>query len=135
MLPDHLKRNQAELVRMRELVARGEDHPVLMINENAYTERAGYPHGELYRRYIAGLEELVNRVGGTILWRFPVLGQPVGECWPADEILGIWYPGHHAYLELPSKPGGEENYRLRALCVERARIHRCPAGDHLERSA
>jgi hypothetical protein len=125
-LPDHLRRNQDELARISEVVTSGRDHPVLMLNENAYTHDAAYPHGELYQRYVAGLEALVTRLGGQFLWQLPVLGQPVGAGRAMDEIIAIWYPSHKAYLDLPSAEGGDENYRLRTLCVERARIHRCP---------
>lgn len=129
MLPSHLRRNEDELVRIREMVASGRDNPVLMINENAYTVEAGYPDGELYRRYVAGLEALVERLGGRFLWRLPVLGQPVGQLPEINEIIAIWYPSHEAYLGLPNATCGDENYRLRTLCVERACIHRCPGED------
>jgi hypothetical protein len=126
MLSKHLERNPDELKKIHKLISVGGDHPVLMINENAYTHESGYPDGEPYKRYMAGLESVVHGVGGAILWRVPVLGNPVGAAARVDEILGIWYPGHQAYLDVPSAQGGEENYRLRALCVKRALIHRCP---------
>jgi hypothetical protein len=126
MLPDHLKRNETEIAAIKDLIARGADGPVLMLNLNTYTPAAGYPNGASYSRYIAGLEAVVNSLGGKFLWRLPVYGQPVGEQKRVDEIIAIWYPTHKAYLDVATAPGGEENYRLRALCVERALIHRCP---------
>jgi hypothetical protein len=102
MLPRHLERNPDELEKIHKLISAGGDHPVLMINENAYTRASGYPDGEPYRRYMAGLEDVVQAAGGAILWR--------------------------VYLDVPLAEGGDENYRLRALCVERALIHRCPGG-------
>jgi len=126
MLPKHLERNPDELEKIHKLISAGGDHSVLMINENAYTRESGYPHGEPYQRYMAGLQSLVQLVGGAILWRVPVLGTPVGAAARVDEILGIWYLSHQAYLDVPSAQGGEQNYRLRALCVESALIHRCP---------
>lgn len=126
ILPDHLRRNPDDLTRMRELVASGHDHPALMINENSYTSVAGYPDGALYERYVGGLENLVKNLGGRFQWRLQVLGQPVGQELGTDEIIAIWFPSHQAYLDLPDAPGSEDNYRLRSLCVERARIHRCP---------
>jgi ketosteroid isomerase-like protein len=125
-LPAHLKRNEAELAQIRQLVASGNDEPVLMLNQNAYTAQAGYPEGELYQQYVSGLERLVEQLGGAILWRQPVLGQPVGEVRRCDEILAIWFPSHRAYLNLPSAEGGAENYRLRMQCVECAHIYRLP---------
>lgn len=126
MLPDHLKRNENEIAVIRDLIARGADSPVLMLNLNTYTSAAGYPKGELYGRYVAGLEAIVKSLGGKILWRLPVYGQPVGEQRRVDEIIAIWYPTHHAYLDVATAAGGAENYRLRTLCVECAVIHRCP---------
>jgi hypothetical protein len=126
MLPDHLKRNESELLIIRAIVDSGNDRPVLMLNMNSYTPAAGFPEGALYGQYLSGLEALVETLGGKLLWRLPVFGQPVGEQRRIDEILAIWYPAHKAYLDLPAMPGGEENYRLRSLCIERALIHRCP---------
>jgi hypothetical protein len=111
---------------MEQLVASGEDRPVLMLNSNSYRAEAGYPDGDLYRQYLRGLETLVGAMGGRIVWRAPVEGRPVGSGPRVDEILAIWYPSHKAYLDLPSSPGGAENYRLRRLCVESAVIHACP---------
>jgi uncharacterized protein len=110
-LPRRLQRNEADLAEIRQLVASGNDAPVIMLNQNAYTAQAGYPDGELYRQYISGLENLVERLGGAILWRQPILGQPVGEVRRCDEILAIRFPSHRAYLDLPSAEGGAENYR------------------------
>lgn len=111
---------------MRALADSGEDRPVLMINCNRYREEARFPGGEPYQDYISGLENLVTSFGGRFLWRTRVEGQPVGNGPKADEIIAIWYPSHAAYLDLPSVPGGDENYRLRSLCVAEATIHACP---------
>jgi uncharacterized protein len=125
-LPEALQRNPLEVERMRKLAESGNDRPVLMLNCNAYTAEAGFPDGEPYRRYVRGLEALVSSLGGKILWQVPVEGQPVGSAPRADEILAIWYPSHQAYLDLPSAPGGADNYHLRRFCVESAVIHACP---------
>ena len=130
MLPEPLKRNESEIAAIRAIAESGHDRPVLMLNMNRYTEEAAYPDGELYRRYLAGLEALVESLSGKVLWRLPVFGQPVGRQERIDEILAIWYPNHQAYLDVPAAPGGEENYRLRRLCVESAQIQRC-AGEPL----
>ncbi|WP_324740109.1 hypothetical protein U8326_10065 [Tsuneonella sp. CC-YZS046] len=125
LLPDHLKRNANELAAIKAIAESGDDPPVLMVNINTYTAEAGYPDGDLHHQYITGLEKLLKRVGATILWRLPVLGQPVGEQQQTDEILGVWYPSHKAFLDLPKTAGADENYRLRRLCVQEAVIHRC----------
>lgn len=64
-------------------------------------------------------------VGAKILWRHPVLGQPIGEQ-KLHEVLAAWYPTHQAFLDLFQAPGAEENFRLRNVAVEYAVIHRCP---------
>ena len=134
MLPDRLKRNESEISAIRAIAESGQDRPVLMLNMNRYTPKAGYPESDLYNRYLDVLTALVASLGGTILWRLPVFGQPVGPQDEIDEILAIWYPTHRAYLDVPAAPGGEENYRLRRLCVESAVIQRC-AGEPLHRMA
>lgn len=121
-------RNPQETKAITAIAESGQDRPVLMLNLNRYKPGAGFPDGELYRRYVTGLEAFLPVVGGAILWRTPVFGQPVGEQ-QIDEVLAAWYPSHRAFLDLPHAPGAENNFRLRGLCVEYAVIHRCP-GDH-----
>ena len=128
-----MRRNESELAEIRSIAESGNDRPVLMLNLNRYSEEAGYPSGEAYRAYMAALEALLPRVGGQILWRTPVFGQPVGEQ-AIDEILAAWYPSHRAFLELPRAPGADENFRLRRQCVEYAVIHRC-LGERLPMTA
>ena len=118
-------RNAAEIDKIRQVANGGEDKPVLMLNLNRYSREAGYPHGDLYNKYMSVLEKFLPVVGGKILWRHPVLGQPVGEQ-NLDEILAAWYPTHQAFLDLPTASGSDENFRLRSLAVEYAVIHRCP---------
>jgi hypothetical protein len=125
MLPDYLKRNPNEIAAIQAIAESSDDPPVLMININTYTAEAGFPDRGLHHQYIVGLERLLEKVGATILWRLPVHGQPVGKQKQADEILGVWYPSHKAFLDLPNTIGAEDNYRLRTLCVEAAVIHRC----------
>ena len=76
---------------------------------------------------IIQVSQIIPVVGGKVLWRHPVLGQPVGSQ-PLHEVLAAWYPTHQAFLDLPTAPGAEENFRLRRLAVENAVIHRF-AGD------
>ena len=101
------------------------DAPVLMLNLNRYTIAAAYPNGDEYQNYLAKIEESVGLVGGKLLWRTPVSGQPVGcEHDRVDEILAVWYPSHTAFLGLRTQ--NEELFRLRELCVANSVIHRCP---------
>ena len=96
-----------------------------MVNLNKYFE-GEYPNGASYQDYMKALDVLLEDVGGKILWRTPVYGQPRGTQ-PLDEILGVWYPSHKAFLALRDQgKTSEENFRLRSLAVESAVIHRCP---------
>lgn len=118
-------RNDDEIQIIRQIAGSGTDKPVLMLNLNRYSAAAAFPDGELYKDYMSVLEEFVPIVGAKILWRHNVLGQPIGNQ-RLDEILAAWYPTHQAFLDLFTSPGSEENFRLRALAVEYAVIHRLP---------
>ncbi len=123
----NLNPNVAELKLIRKIAESDRDGPVLMLNQNRYAPAAGYPDGQLYRDYMKALHGLLPKVGGKILWQIPVYGQPVGEQ-ALHEILAAWYPTHKAFIALREQVGAEESFRLRALAVEYAVIHRCPAG-------
>jgi hypothetical protein len=118
--------NADEYEAIKKIANSSNDGPVLMININKYLPSAGYPDGKLYKDYMKAMNVLVEQLGARILWRVPVLGQPVGAQ-PADEILGAWYPSHKSFLALKEQPGSDENYRCRELCVEQGAVHRCPA--------
>lgn len=121
-----LNSNSAEFELIQKIAESDQDGPVLMLNQNRYAPAANYPNGQLYTDYMKALHGLLPRVGGKVLWQIPVYGQPVGEQ-PLHEILAAWYPTHKAFVALTQQVGAEENFRLRALAVEYAVIHRCPA--------
>lgn len=123
--PPHLQRNEAEFRIIQGIAASAADGPVLMLNMNRYRPEAGFPHGELYQRYITGLGPFLQGAGGQLLCRMPVFGQAVGDQ-QVDELVFAWYPKHKAFTDLYLAPGAEENFRLKGLCVEYAVIHRCP---------
>jgi len=126
-MDDQIARVQSEIDSITVIGESGNDAPVLMLNLNRYTDFAAYPHGDEYRAYMAAIDTSVGRVGGNVIWRTPVSGQPVGcEHDGVDEILAGWYPSHAAFLSLRTVEGSEEMYRLRQLCVANAVIHRCP---------
>lgn len=127
-----IPRNPQEIEAITAIAQSGQDRPVLMLNLNRYKPEARFPDGELYLSYVTGLEAFLPAVGGAVLWRIPVFGQPVGEQ-PIDEVLAAWYPSHQAFLDLPAAPGAESNYRLRGMCVAYAVIHRCPGDQPLLR--
>ena len=115
----------ADFAKIEEIARRDDDKPVLMVNLNKYFE-GEYPNGDTYTDYMKALDVLLGHVGGEILWRTPVYGQPRGTQ-ALDEILGVWYPSHKAFLALRDQGKvSEENFRLRSLAVESPVIHRCP---------
>ena len=101
------------------------DRPVLMLNLIRYYESVGFPDGKLYKSYMDVLSKLLESLGGKILWQMPSYGQPLGGE-KLHEIIAIWYPSHEAFLSLRKMPLSEENFKLRAMCVEHAVLHRCP---------
>ena len=127
MTNHHIDRVPSEVNAITAIAVSDHDSPVFMLNLNRYTTAADYPHGEEYQTYVAEIEESVSRVGGKLLWRTPVLGQPVGcEHDGVDEILAVWYPSHTAFLNLRTQVGAEDLFRRRKLCVANSVIHRCP---------
>ena len=128
MTDTHVMRIQQTEVDAIKKIAAGEvDPPMVMLNQNRYSADAGYPDGSEYRTYLAVIEQTIARVGGQLLWRTPVLGQPVG-CGHDEvhEILAVWYPSHRAFLELSTAEGAQDMYQRRERCVENAVLHRCP---------
>lgn len=118
------ERNKQELGSIEKIAGSHNDRPVVMINLNRYKPEVDFPNGVVYQEYMRVLEAFLPVVGGRILWRSPVHGQPVGEQ-DIHEALAAWYPSHQAFLDLPTAPGADENFRLRRACVEKAVIHRC----------
>lgn len=124
--PTHLQRNSADFAIALDIAESGKDRPVLMLNMNGYRPDAGFPDRGLYKEYIEGLGPFLDGAGGgRILWRFPVLGQAVGDQ-RVDEILACWYPSHRVFYDLYKAPGADRNFELKGQCVEYAVIHRCP---------
>ncbi|MCH2579012.1 MAG: hypothetical protein MK003_11735 [Pseudomonadales bacterium] len=115
-----------DIANVEEIANSGDDKPVLMVNLNKYFE-GEYPNGTAYKAYVKAHEALMSLCDGSkVLWRTPVYGQPIGTQ-PVDEILGIWYPSHKAFLAVRSHgKASEENFRLRNLVVENSVVHRCP---------
>lgn len=129
MEPSRLQRNENDYSISKDIAESGNDRPVLMLNMNRYSTEAAFPAGDLYTSYIKGLEKFLEGAGAKLLWRFPVLGQAVGNQ-AIDEIIAVWYPVHRIFVELYDAPGAAENFRLKGLCVDYAVIHRCPGDRH-----
>jgi hypothetical protein len=123
--PSRLQRNSADFAEVRRIAESGRDQAVLMLNMNRYAPHSGFPDRGAYRDYIDGLGPFLIGAGAKLLWRFPVLGQAVGDQ-KIDEIIACWYPLHRNFLELCDAPGAAENFRRKSLCVDYAVSHRCP---------
>ena len=63
--------------KIEEIAGSDNDRPVLMVNLNKYSE-GEYPDGAIYKDYMKALDVLLAHIGGVILWRTPVYGQPIG---------------------------------------------------------
>ena len=96
-----------------------------MVNINKYND-GEYPDGKAYQDYMKILPQILDEVGGKLLWQLPALGQPVGSQ-ATDEILGFCYPSHKSFLALPTAPSSVENFRIKNFCASEAVIHRCHA--------
>ena len=116
--------NAEEIGVFNAIAGSSNDGPVLMLNLNSYAEEANFPDGDLYREYMAVLDQLLIEVGGRILWCTKVRGTVVGTQ-NIHEALGIWYPSHQAFLDLMTAPSSAQNMELRSKTVAHADLHRC----------
>ena len=122
--PEAVRRNDEELAKIKAIAESDFDRPVVMLNLNRYQPGSNYPFGALYLEYMDALDRLLPEVGARVLWRSQAHGQIVGEQL-IDEVLAVWYPSHAAFIAMPQAAGAKESYRLRAVCVAFAVIHRC----------
>ena len=118
--------NMADRAIMEE-IAKTDDHPVLMVNQNLYTDKANFPNGELYKKWRAINQKMIKFADAKILWSIPVKGQIMhnGNGQPLSEILAYWYPSQQAFLDMKDAPDLEENFAIRKEIIEYAIIHRC----------
>ena len=95
---NHITRVPSEIDASTATAKSGQDSAILMLNLNHYTAAAGFPNGSECKTYMGELEEPVGRVGGKVLRRTPVSGQPVGcEHDRIGEILSVWPPSHASF--------------------------------------
>ncbi|MFT4582359.1 MAG: hypothetical protein ACI915_004664 [Gammaproteobacteria bacterium] len=127
MLENHVMNLQDhELDIIRSVAESASDIPLLMLNQNLYSDEADFPNGQAYVAYMAILHSTVEKVGGKVLWRTRVEGQAIGcDHDKIHEVLAIWYPSHQSFLELAKADGAAEMLARRKNCVANAVIHRC----------
>ena len=118
--------NFSTIEKMQAVALKAIDGPVFMLNLNKYSTAAGFPDGSLYKEYMRSINKLVGEVEGKILWQTPVNGQVVGAQ-DIDEVLGVWYPSHQAFLNIRTSPTSAKNMELRDRAVQNANLHWCDA--------
>ena len=117
------------------------DHPIEMLNLVRLRDRADYPEGHVladqnltgaqaYAHYGKDTSPILEKVGGSILWRGgfqSVLIGPADEAW--DQVFIARYPTAHAFLQMVTDP----DYRLavvhRQAGVLTSRLIRCAPSD------
>ena len=104
--------NASTIKQMQAVAQTKDDAPVFMLNLNKYSTAANFPNGALYKDYMQSINRLVAEVEGKILWQTRVNGQ-VGGSQDIDEVLGVWYPSHKAFLDIRSVPSSAKNMELR----------------------
>lgn len=105
------------LVRLRDLAAYPEDHPL---------SSAGLTGAEAYARYGAESGPVLAKVGGHILWRGgfrTMLIGPEGEAW--DHVFIARYPSAHAFMAMVKDPDYARAVIHRQAAVADSRLVRC----------
>jgi uncharacterized protein (DUF1330 family) len=98
----------------------GDGAPVVMLNLNRYRDRTAY------ERYGAVALEVLERVGGRILWQAEANATVIGdETDRYDEVIAVWYPSVAAFTELATDPAILEVREVRAQALERAALICC----------
>ena len=113
------------------------DHPIEMLNLVQFRDHASYPAdhemakagltgSEAYRLYGTHTLPVLERVGGSILWRGAfetMLIGPSDEAWDATFIAR--YPTAHAFLAMISDPDYQRAVVHRQAAVATSRLIRC----------
>ncbi len=111
--------------------------PIEMLNLVRLRDKAAYPTGhpladspgtgaEAYARYGATAEPVLQRLGGSILWRGgfqTTLIGPIDEAW--DHIFVARYPSAHAFLAMLKDADYAEAVIHRQAAVATSRLIRC----------
>ncbi|MEO0864625.1 MAG: DUF1330 domain-containing protein [Pseudomonadota bacterium] len=117
------------------------DQPIEMLNLVAFNDLANYPGDhELARDGLTGAQAyglygkhsgpVLDKVGGSILWRGRYEGTLIG---PADEGWDVMfiarYPTAHAFLAMISDPDYQRAVVHRQAAVRTSRLIRCAPSD------
>ncbi|MEO1178685.1 MAG: DUF1330 domain-containing protein [Pseudomonadota bacterium] len=113
------------------------DGPIEMLNLVRFRDRAAYPHdhplvesglsgADAYAHYGKDTAQILEKVGGIILWRGnyeSVLIGPQDEQW--DAIFIARYPTAHAFLAMVTDPDYRVAVVHRQAAVLTSRLIRC----------
>jgi len=98
------------------------DGPVVMLNLNRYRDR------HAYERYGVVALQVLERVGGRILWQAEAQATVIGDDSDRyDEVIAVWYPSVAAFKELATDPEILAVREIRAEALERAALICCSA--------
>lgn len=113
------------------------DHPIEMLNLVRLRDLANYPGdhvlardgltgAEAYKLYGKHSAPVLDKVGGSILWRGAfqtMLIGPADEIW--DAVFIAQYPTAHAFLAMVSDPDYQAAVVHRQAAVATSRLIRC----------
>ena len=124
------KRNYADLEKMKQIAASGNDKPLLMLNLNRYIV-GEYPNGIGYTEWRTVNKQMLDASEGKLLFVLPVRGQRLsnGISEQLDEMIGFWYPSHQSFLDMTSLDLFKRNGELRNQIIDWAAVYRCDPSD------
>lgn len=115
--------------QIRELVARIDDGPVVMINLLKFRKRATDQEcsgAEAYGRYAAVVAGMIEDLGGRTLWRGRADQILIGDAqddW--DMAVLVEYPTRRAFLEMVNQPEYLDANEGRRAGLERTSLIAC----------
>ena len=115
--------NSQAFDEVSKIASSSDDRPVLMLNLNTYFHGQSTMSSDAYKVYNSAVEAILREVKGSILWRSPVYGQPVGKQ-NVDEVLAVWYPSHQAFIDIKDAPSSARFVEAKNRVVKHAIIHR-----------
>jgi uncharacterized protein (DUF1330 family) len=98
---------------MAEFFAGPDDGPFVMVNLLRFRPRAEYPDGtdahltgrEAYDRYAVGVRQLIDELGGRVVYSGAVTGLLLGEVEDLWDAVGlVEYPSLEAFLGMMRSP-------------------------------
>jgi uncharacterized protein (DUF1330 family) len=109
-----------QIAALQAIAGTDADGPLVMLNLNTYRDRTEY------ERYGKVALEVLERVGGSILWAAPATMTVIGEDGEGcDEVIAVRYPSAQAFLDLALAPEILAALPHREAGLQRAALIRC----------